>query len=715
MANAPTIREAQYATADDLMVGDARMGSDPDRTAAGPRLRNWGRSFLRRGKLILFTVIVLNGLAIFGVTNLTPRYTAESAVLVGPREEQVVDLKAVLSGLGGDSDVIESEIQVLKSRDIARGIVHEFKLDQRPEFNPALRPAGFLHVALGFLTAQYNAVASWAGLGGHGHATTAIGGSPLAASPLAQAPLSSVDREVSDRDPISPTVDAFLQRLDIASKGRSRVIGVSFTSTSPMLAEKIANAVADAYIASQLKAKTDATAQAHTWLDSRVAELRQQVIEADEATEAYRRKSGLVQGRESKLLTEQTSEIGTELMRAQEDVATAEGRMKAVADINTSPLGLKEDLIAARAREKRLSDNLAALTLRANAGNESEIQLKALQLEADADRALYDRLLARAKETKVQSGLQQPDAKIISRAEWPQEPSFPKPALILPAMFFASCLIAALLVVAVESLDRGFNSVEELEDMFGLPAVGIVPLLKRRVLRKRAPGAFILDEPGSAFAEAIRSLHTSLMLSNVARPPKVVLLASALPGEGKTSVCLALARMMASCGKRVVLIDTDLRRPALHKAFGKPRGPGLTDFLAGEAKIEEIVHRDPLSPAYLLPAGSKTNTAPDLFASNTMRDLVAAFAERFDLVLLDCAPVLAVSDSRHLCRLADQTVFVVRWQHTRCHAVIAAMRQTISAGGRIGSVLLSMVDLDAYGRYSTVGSTQRRIRLYLAH
>ncbi len=688
------------------IIGDGASG-----TAARAKLRGLGRSFMRRSRLALLTIVVLNVAAIVAVGQLKPRFTAEADLIVGPREEQVVDLKAVLSGLSGDSDVIESEIQVLRSRDIARSIVQRFKLDQRAQFNPALQPPGLLAGIGNFAAAQYAAllklVTPPAALPPPVHAAEP------GLLPLTQAPDLATDPLGLPRDPLSVPVDSFLQDLDVAAKGRSRVIGVSFTSTSPVLAAGLANAVADAYIANQLKAKTDATIQAHVWLDQRVTELRQQTVDADTAVAAYRRKTGLVQGRETSLLTEQMSELGNEVIHAQEAVAVARARLDAASSVNPNALGLQQDMRAAEAKERSLSRNLEALRAQSSTGTESEIELRALQQEADADRALYDRLLARAKETHIQSGLQQADAKIVSRAEWPQAPSFPKKSVILPAVFVASCLVAALLVLAVESLDQGFSTLEQLEAALGFPALGLVPLLKRREARRRAPERHVLDRPNSPFGEAIRNLHTGLMLTGLERAPKVILMTSALPGEGKTAVSLSMARMMASCGKRVVIVDCDLRRPSLHKALNTPRGPGLTDCLRKTAELEDVLVGDPLSGAHVLPAGTLGNTAPDLFASPAMRRLVGQLSELYDLVVLDCAPVLAVSDTRHLCRLADQTVFIVRWQETRCQAAAAALRQVVSAGGRVGGLLLSMVDLDQYSRYSTLGVTQRRIGLYL--
>ena len=679
------------------------------------RLGSFGRGLLRRNRLFLLTVVLLNGVAWLGVNQLTPRYTAEADLLVGPQEEQVVDLKAVLSGLTGDSDEIESEIQVLHSRGIARSVVEKFKLDRRPEFNPALRPPGPVKTATDFAIAQY----SWLIRSMfHRGPTPTIWSAQLSVLPLSPedtANATDPDLLVTPRDPLSVPIDNFTHDLDVTSKGRSRVVSVSFTSTSPVLAAGIANAVADEYIANQLRAKMDATTQAHTWLDERVTELRSQMIEADNAVVAYRRKHDLVRGLQTSLLTEQLSELGTEVIRAREAVAVAEARQAAMSAINPNALGLRQDVLAAKEQERRLSANLDSLREQSGVGNESEIELRALQQEADADRALYDRLLARSKETQIQTGLQQPDARIVSRAEWPQAPSFPKKSMIMPAVFIASCLVGMLLILAVESLDHGFSTVEQLEGTLGLAGLGFVPLLKRRETAGRSPERFILDTPTSPYAEAIRSLHTGLMLAGIERAPKIILITSALPGEGKTAISLSMARLMASCGKRVVMIDCDLRRSSLSRAFGAQRRAGLSEYLAGDAQLDDMMQQDSLSTTHCVPAGKFVNTSPDLFASAGMRRLLETLSSQYDLVILDCAPVLAVSDSRHLCRLADQTVFVVRWRDTRREAATAALRQIVSAGGRIGGLLLSMVDLDYYGRYSTIGVTQRRIGLYLGY
>ena len=731
------------------------------------KLRELLQACLRRRWLILLTLVVLNGISFVAVRYIKPRYTADAMVLIGPRQAQVLDLKGVIAGLTGESDVIESEVQVLRSREIGRAIVQQLHLDRMPEFNPALRGTGLLTRLRDAALAEWNVLLA--------RLPPSLRAAALSAPAAAGADADASAKEA--RDPLASVIDNVVRHLWVTPQGHSRVIEVAFDSADPVLAAAAANTVADTYIANQLKEKLDATAHAQKWLNERVAEMREQVIDADQAVEAYRQRAGITQGRTGTLLSEQISVLGEQVVQARVGRAAAEAKLQAVQGLassrdlaslpeaqasvtlqalraqesialarvaeNSKTYGeqhprvaaaraeaadvagriraevgrvvgsLQDEVRAARARETTLSANLAALRQDVDASNAAEVELHALEHEADANRALYDRLLTRSRETNVEGGLQQPDAQVISHADVPNLPSFPNPAIILPMFFLASCVATALLVLAVENLDHGFSSLDQVEQDLGVAALGIVPEIKRGEGNRRALGTYVLERPASAFSEAIRSLHTSLMLSGVDQQPKIVLVASSLPGEGKTSVVLSLARLMASCGKRVAIVDCDLRRPELHKAFGIAQSPGLIDCLSGEASVFDVLRRDTVSPCYLVSAGSRTHTSPDLFASENMRDLLATLSERFDLVLLDSAPVLAVSDTRNLCRLADKMVFIVRWQDTRRFAVLHALRQIVEAGGDVAGVLLSKVDMNVYARFYPTGFYQRRIGVYL--
>ncbi len=642
-------------------------------------LRAMGRAFARRWAVIAGILFLLNGLAFFLVTHLTPRFTAEADILIGPRQQQVVvELKAVLAGLTGESDVIESELQVLRSREIAHGVVQQLELDKLPEFNSTRGAPGLLGQAAAWFRLQFpRVVAMLPGLRSASHVP---------------------ERTGVVRDPLADAVDAFLRRLGVAPRGRSRVIGVSFDSTDPVLAAATANAVADHYIAAQLKLKRDATIAAHKWLNERVAELREQLINADAAVQDFRRRSGLTQGRSGPLIAEQITETAQEIIKARSIEADIKSRLDAANAGRFHALGLEQASQAAHERLLALEKIFNQLRIQSDVSNQRDVELRVLQREADALRALYDRLLVRLNETNIESGLQVADAQIISRAEIPIDPTFPHVSIILVVVFVASCMFAGLLAFMLESLDSSYTGVEQVERLLGAPVLGVVPLIRRRRGAKN-PETMVIEQPDSQFCESIRSLYTSLVLSRGISPPRVILIASAQTKEGKTSTALALGRLLAHCGKRVAIVDCDLHGGRLQEACGLPLAPGLVQLLDGTTTLEDVTYPDSYSPARIIPTGMTRYFPPDLIGSDGMAQTLAALRLRYDMVILDSAPLLGVSDTRNICRLADRTVLLIRWKHTRQSAAAVAARYIVEAGGEFAGCLLTKVNARRYSLY----------------
>jgi succinoglycan biosynthesis transport protein ExoP len=737
----------------------------PDWPAAGAPGKSPGfsmRVVRRHLWLIVSMLVCLNLMAAIAMVKLPSRYTAEASVLIAPREPNVMDVKAVIAGLSSDNSVLESEIQVLRSRRLARNVVIAEQLDRNPEFNPALAPPG-IQDWIATRWQQFVALL------------------PAALRPAESPPLTEEAREraAAAHDPLDDPTDSLLRHLTVSAIGRSRVIGIAITSADAVVAANVANRLAELYIDQQLQAKIDATSHAHEWLEQRVADLHKQVIAADTAVETYRQSAGLLQGRTSSLTGEETSELSRQIILAEVQRANADARWQTVmaalksqnnlyalpevqssqvirdlrqqestltqtataltmnfksdypklalvraqldavnqrvrAEVGRIAASLQDEAQISSAREHFLEATLAALRARVSVSNEGEIQLRSLQHEADADRTLYDHLLTREKETKVESGLQQPDAEIISRAEPPVKPSFPNPLIMLPACFVASCLMTALLVLVMESLDHSFSSLEQVEDTLGVPAFGATPLLPRRWGRRRVPETYVLTEANSVYSEALRSLYNNLLLSGIGERPKVLLFTSAVPGEGKTSIVLSLARLMAANGKRVVVVDCDTRRPMLHNLMRLTRGPGLTDCLREGLDVSALLQQDPMSPAWLLSAGQDGQVSPGLFASESMETLIHELSARFDMVLLDSGPVLLVSETRALGQLADKTVLVVRWQSTRREHVFTALRQLAQTRCFVAGLLLSMARTGSYSSNGEDGLLRRHVRLYLA-
>jgi polysaccharide biosynthesis transport protein len=701
------------------------------------------RKLWRHKGMIVGVTAALTVVAVLVILQITNLYTAESMVMINARETQVVDVEAVVSGLTGDAETIESEIQVIRSRGIAERTVDKLRLQYDLEFNAALRPRSAVKT---LLDPRSWIPGDWLGTFG------------------AEGPGDDLSPQEKVEWQRARIVDTFLSKLEVSPAGNSRVIRIAFTSRNPRIAARIVNLLADFYIVSQLEAKFDATQRAHEWLSGRVTELREAVNQAERAVEDFRQQSGLIQGEDATLKTQEISELNAQIVVERTRRAEAEARLRQVERLLNSPDGaqvvskvvqspliqslrtqqaqvegqtaelaheygamhpqivniraeaedlrqkiadeidrvvqsLRNDVSVARAREDTLAAALDALRKEVGQANTDEVTLRALQREAEASRTLLETFLARSKETGSQEDFQQADATVISRATVPESPSYPRRMLLLIAAAGGAGFLSLMLALGVGMLDHGFRSMEQIERHLMVQPLGLVPAIEGFAKLRRSPDTHILERPGSAYAEAIRSLYTSLLLSGGDQPRKTILVTSALPKEGKTSIALSLAHMLASTGHSVVLVDCDLRRPTAHMTFGVQSEPGLAEVLLGNTTLDTVLATDPRSGARLVPAGEPVLNPAELLGSPGMKRSLAWLAERHDLVILDSPPVLAVSDARVLARMVDTTLFVVRWVETRRERVIAGWRQLVDVGGTVG-VALNLVDVRRHAQYS---------------
>jgi capsular exopolysaccharide synthesis family protein len=266
-------------------------------------------------------------------------------------------------------------------------------------------------------------------------------------------------------------------------------------------------------------------------------------------------------------------------------------------------------------------------------------------------------------------------------------------------MFLLAVTLGVLLAFVIEHLDFGLRSGEQISRILGVKSLGLLPRVSKISLVGKAPHDYILDRPDSAFGEGIRTLFTNLLLTDVERRPKVIMMASALPHEGKTTVILSLARLLAMVNYRVVVVDCDLRNPTVHKKLGIEPGPGLVECITSGVPIEEVIQEDKASGAHIVRAGTLIRNSPEQLDSDLMQKLLRRLSRQYDMVLLDSAPILAVSDSLFLARLADKTVFLVRWAKTRRAAASMGLEQVLAAKADVAGVLLTMVDVKSHATY----------------
>lgn len=696
-----------------------------------------------RKRLLMIVTFSLSILAILSIYQLVPRYTATTQLLIGINSAKVVDIEQVITGnFKGDSAVL-GEMEVLKSRELAHKIISTLYLDQYAEFNPALRKPGFFsQFSLKNLLPE-----SW-----------------LEAAGLKKIDTRSEEEKEEAR--LTGLTNSFLGKLKVSQVKRSQVINIGFESEDPKLAAKIANEVADKYIVGQLQAKFDATKKATSWLNGQLGELREKVESSERAVEQYRKNHGLLEvKKEVGLSQQQLSEVNSQLFIARAQRAEAEAKYQqveaiarsgrdidSVADVLNSSLisslrqqesqvqrkysemlvefgprhprmiqmkaelediqakvqsevkkiaaGLHNNLEVARARESSLSASLKQMESKTSGSNQAEVELHALEREASANKALFETFLGRFKETASTQGIEQADARVISFAEIPLGASYPKKNLLLMASIAGSLFIAIILVFILEMLNPGVRSPEQIQSLFNMSTLGIVPkVMDSNVI----PHEYLLAKPQSALAEAVNTLRISLSLLNPDAEVKSLLVTSSVPGEGKSTLAVLVARHSASAGQRVVLVDTDLRRPTVGKMFKlKADTLGLTDLLMNhDLSINDVLVEDPDTGMKILARGKSAFVNPvDLFASQRMKTLIDDLRERFDLVVLDTAPVMAVPDTRILTGLVDKTIFVLNWDSTPKKVVHSALQVLNNDGhSNIAGIVLQKVNLQQYGRY----------------
>lgn len=363
---------------------------------------------------------------------------------------------------------------------------------------------------------------------------------------------------------------------------------------------------------------------------------------------------------------------------------------------------LRNEVSIARQRVASIEESLAGQRTDLSANNLGAVKLGELEREAEASRTLYEAFLNRFKQIAEQSGIEQPDARIQSRASTPLAPSSPNIQLNLAIGLVLGLALGAVAVFLIELLERGLRTSEDVTRRLGVPYLGAVPYLDKAA--RMVDGEFVsaenyvLKRPVSAFGEALRSIRAGIFFANPDRRVKVLAITSSVPDEGKTTTSLGLARISALAGSRTVLVDCDLRRRSATHALGIEVEKGLTEVLFKTASLQDVIRKDPGSGVDVVPLAQAEFTPRDLFGSDAMRQLIDQLRAKYDVIILDTAPVLPLADTRVLAALADTVLVVARWGRTPAALVKEAVDQLRAHNARVGGVVLEAVETNMIAR-----------------
>ncbi len=373
---------------------------------------------------------------------------------------------------------------------------------------------------------------------------------------------------------------------------------------------------------------------------------------------------------------------------------------------------LRAEYMASVQHENMLRAALEQQKVEANELNENAIEYSLLKRDVDSNRTLYEGLLEKLKEAGVAAGLRSNNFRIVDVARVPtaaSEPNIPRNLAFALALGLTTGIGLAF---GLESMDNTVRTPEQAQTISALPSLGMIPLGSRSRAelsnRKRlalAPsrGAVELvtqERPKSQMAESYRALRTSLLLTSLGGPPKVILITSALPQEGKTTTSLNSAIVLAQGGTRVLLIDADLRRPSIHKTLGMGPQAGLSNVLTGSATLQQaIVPSNILPSLWVLPAGTPPPNPAELLASVNMKDVLDQLREQYDHIIVDTPPTLSVTDAVIMSTRADRVVLVIRSGQTTKQALRRARDTLLQVNAHVCGVLLNAVDLNSPDYY----------------
>jgi capsular exopolysaccharide synthesis family protein len=323
-------------------------------------------------------------------------------------------------------------------------------------------------------------------------------------------------------------------------------------------------------------------------------------------------------------------------------------------------------------------------------------RLRTLQEEAAAAQQVYETYLQRAQQSVDQAQFTGPTVRLLTNASLPVSPSSPRLSVALALALGLGLLFAAAAGAFAEFFDHSVKNTEDLEQRVGHPAIASIPTISKRLMQQmppaeRHPASYLVSRPMSAFTEALRVLRTVVVYSKLDFSVKVVAITSAMPNEGKTTIAMCLARVAAMSGQRVCVVDCDLRKQSINDVVDVASDVGILQVLAGEASWRNAIVQDPISDLHVLPVAASGFTPRDVFGSDSMSKLVRELRAEYDLVILDCAPILAVAETRILVAQADTTVLVACAGRTPIGAMRAAASQTEAAGGNVLGIALNYV------------------------
>jgi len=675
-------------------------------------------------------------IAALGALSLTSKYQATATLLIEEQGAQVIQIQEVYGIPGNSRNYLSTQFEILKSRELARRVVEELNLVESSEFNP-FHPQNTEKFSIRRYVREQ--------IFGTGPEPdeefilektidrfwSAVNVSPVPGTQLVKITVTSVTGDVAKRA-ANRLAEGFIEsqleakigltkqaagwlterltdlkdKLEVSERklqtyrDENNLVDVSGVGT--VVSREIDNASAQLGQARAKRVELESTYRqlkkfgTYTYdnLSSIPTILNNQVIGSLKSQET----------RAELAVSELGKRYGPrhpKMVAAQSDLdavrASLLTQMKRVAST------IESDYLAALNKERTLENTLSNARDSAREINRKEFTLKEIEREVETNRALYTTFYERMSETSATGDLQTANARVIDPAVRPDRPTSPNRKLIVLVAFFAGIMFGIGVILLRDFLDSKIKNAEDVDRKLKAPMLALLPLLK---LGKKtddeaaaeAARAFNDDEQ-VAFAESVRTLRTSISLAGLEHPSQVILMTSSTPGEGKTTTACNIAEAFGQLEK-VLLIDADMRRPTMAKKLGlEPGKPGLSNAVAYPETLEDCIQSVEGLNIDVMAAGPIPPNPLELLASKKFRDILETLRGQYQRIIIDSAPVLAVSDALYLSTVTDGVVYVVKADDTRDKLAIGGLDRLRGSNARIMGVVLNQVDVEKEAKY----------------
>jgi polysaccharide biosynthesis transport protein len=705
-------------------------------------LRDYFRVLLKRRWVVLTSLGVIFGVVAIATLRSTRIYEASGSIAINKPDPMMMLFQSnSTSGNYVDTSDLDTEARILRSDSLALQVIQQLNLEQRPEFGGSGQPEPS---SLGLTTdeLQPDSDKTSDALGAFRHNLTV---ELVPDTRIIQITFRSPDKDMA-ANVVNTLMTTYVEQ-NFKSKFESTMQASDWLSKQLVDLKIQVETSQEKLVKYQKDHQILGLDDKQNIITSKLDELNKELTQAEAIRMQKQAVYQLVQSQDQDMATAaaisvgdpggsgpggsnllsrlreeqadlriQVAQLSTQFGPAYPKVAQLNSQLQEIesqirSEMKKIVANVRGDYLAAVNQENMLSTALEEQKQQANELNENAITYNLLKRDVDTNRALYEDLLEKLKEAEVSAGLRSTNFRTVDVARVPTVPAEPNVPRNLAFALALGLTTGVGLAFLLEAIDNTVRTPEQAQIISSLPSLGMIPLgltggpesggQRLSVTSSKETVELVTQSrPQSQMAESYRALRTSLLLTAAGAPPKVILVTSALPQEGKTTTSLNSAIVLAQKGSRVLLIDADLRRPSIHKAMALGPRTGLSNVLTGSATLQQAVVRSPLLPTlFVLPAGSVPPNPAELLASTNMQEILRELRDQYDHIVIDTPPTLSVTDAVVLSPCADTVVLVIRSGQTTKQALRRARDLLMRVNAHISGVLLNAADLHSPDYY----------------